>query len=91
MILKEFIHLFVTPNTLIRLWYPEGHNYIMADKMAMDHELVKDINFSELEVIGVTDILVQGGYAEAVNLVIKRMTIGKAREIKLRSLITDKI
>jgi D-aminopeptidase len=51
--------------------------------------LMKDINYSELEVIGVTDILVNDGYSEAVNIVVERMTIDKAREIKLNSLISE--
>lgn len=90
MILREFIRNFVRPNTLIRIWYPSGGNYTMAGKMAMEHELMKDMNYSELEVIGVTDILVQDGYAEAVNLVVKRMSLDKVREIKLNTLIVDK-
>lgn len=94
MILRDFIHHFVTPNTLIRLWYPVRQtgcsNYEMSGVMCMEHELVKNINYSELEVIGVTDILVRGDYVEAVNIVVKRMTLDKVREIKLNSLITDR-
>jgi hypothetical protein len=87
MILKDFIYNFVTHNTLIRLWYPSDNNYTLIGKMDMEHSLVKDINYSELEVIGVTDILVDDNYPEAVNIVVKRMTLDKAREIKLNSLI----
>ena len=90
MILKTFILNFVTPNTLIRLWYPSTNgNYIPVNKLEMSWMLMKDINYSELEVIGVTDILVNDGYSEAVNIVVERMTIGKAREIKLNSLISE--
>ena len=91
MIIKKFIHSFVTSNTLIRLWYPDGFNYVMSGKIAMEHELVRDINFSELCVIGVTDILVRDNYPEAVNIVVERMDLDKIREIKLNSLIVDKI
>jgi hypothetical protein len=90
MILKTFILNFVTPNTLIRLWYPSTNgNYTPADKLEMSWRLMKDINYSELEVIGVTDIFVNDGYSEAVNIVVERMTIDKAREIKLNSLMGD--
>ena len=91
MILRDFILNFVRPNTLIRLWYPNPYDsgHTMAGKMDIEHQVIKDLNYSELEVIGVTDILVDDNYPEAVNIVVKRMTLDKVREIKLNSLIVD--
>jgi len=72
--LKEFIETFVCPNTLIRLHYKtkSGHEEVGDFNLTMEWEL-KDGEYKDSVVIGVTDILYPGNnYPEAVNIVIER-------------------
>lgn len=79
MILKEFIKKFVEPNTLIRLVYKQesGHRTVLNswDDVSMEWEILKErgiyTDYVNREVIGITDILVNGHYKEAINISIK--------------------
>lgn len=76
--LKVFIEKFVCKNTLIRLWEPikGGNKMIVKDDktVCMEWELLQDkvwqSEYGNCEVVGVTDILVNDFYKEAVNIVI---------------------
>ena len=78
--LKEFIKTFVEPNTMIRLLFKNksGHEIVGQDwnDVCMEWELLRGKgNFRHYinnNVIGVTDILVKGPYAEAINIVIEQ-------------------
>ena len=77
--LKEFVEKFVCKNTLIRLWTPikGGHKMIHRgdDSVCMEWELIScttwQSRYNDCKVIGVTDIVVDDFYKEAVNIVIK--------------------
>jgi len=69
--LKKFIKNFVEHNTLIRLQYKINGGHKEVGALGMEHEL-KDSIYANHKVVGVTDILVRGRYAEAVNLTIER-------------------
>lgn len=78
MTLKDFVKRFICNNTLIRLWHPieGGHALVQKDKksVCMEWELLNDkvwqSNYGKHEVIGVTDIVVDDFYKEAVNIII---------------------
>jgi uncharacterized protein YjcR len=78
MSLKEFIEKFVCKNTLIRLWKPAKgwHEMICREDkcVCMEWELVQgkvwQSEYSNYEVVGVKDIVVNDFYREAVNIVI---------------------
>ena len=78
--LKTFVEKFVCNNSLIRLWYPcDGGHQIFGkdiDTLSMEWELIRGEgvfkDYVDSEVIGVTDILVDGHYKEAINIVIER-------------------
>lgn len=78
MTLREFIKQFVEPNTLIRLVYKEGSGHRTVaehwDKVSMEWEILENRGnyrkYADNEVIGVTDIITEGAYSEAVNIVI---------------------
>lgn len=77
--LKEFVEQFTCPNTMIRLWFKKN-NFCYSlikdsvDDVIMNHALLKgvgiELKYLESKVIGVNDILVDGRYPEAVNIVI---------------------
>ena len=76
--LKEFVESFITPNSLLRLWYPIEHGYKMIiennDKQTfMGWELLQNkcyqSRFNDCKFIGVTDIICSSD-CEAINLVI---------------------
>ena len=77
--LKDFVATFVYPNSLIRLWVPikDGHKMLHKgnDSVCMEWELLKNKTWLSLyndhEVIGVTDIVSDDFYREAINIVIK--------------------
>lgn len=79
MILQEFVEKFVCKNTLIRLWKPikGGHEMIIKDdkSVCMEWELLQgkvwQAQYKSYEVVGVTDIVVDDAYREAVNIVVK--------------------
>lgn len=80
MTLREFIEEYVRPNTLIRLWtIGEGctHNMIRRGDscVCMEHEIISGKHwmskYADTLVIGVTDIVVDDFYREAVNIVIE--------------------
>lgn len=86
MTLIDFIKNFVRPNTLIRLWKPinGGHQMLYVenekcpgniDAVCMEWELEKgrtwQSKYKDNKVLGVTDILVEDFYREAVNIVIE--------------------
>ena len=76
--LKHFVDTFICKNTLIRLWTPikGGHKMIHNgdDSVCMEWELsvgeTWQSKYNDCEVIGVTDIVVDDLYREAVNIVI---------------------
>lgn len=76
--LKEFLQNFVEPNTLIRLVYKtkEGHVTVGEnwDEVSMEWKIIKGEgiykDYVDNFVIGITDILCNGHYSEAVNIVI---------------------
>ena len=73
--LKEFIENFICPNTLVRLQYKikGGHEEVNGDNPEMEWKL-KDSEYANRRVIGVTDILYpKSHYSEAVNIVIERL------------------
>lgn len=84
--LKLFIEKFVCKNTLIRLWFKHEKGYIMVtdesdkDKLhsgvCMEWEILRGVvwqsKYANCKVIGVTDILVDSFYKEAVNIVIEK-------------------
>ena len=84
--LSEFIIKYVCCNSLIRLWKENKNGYEMIykedeskpsnrDDVCMEWELLNNkvwqSKYRDSEVIGVTDILVDGFYPEAINIVIK--------------------
>lgn len=89
--LGEFIENYVEQNTLIRLLYKikGGHEVVLDDwnDVSMEHEVLKGkgkfAEFINNEVYGVTDVLVDGSYSEAVNIVIKKMDVPYQRRFKI--------
>ena len=77
MLLKDFIKTFICPNTLIRLQYEVegGHEEVPGKWPKTEHEILKLPIIME-DVIGVTDILYDDNYKEAVNIVITRNIVG---------------
>jgi len=79
--LGEFIEKFIEQNSLIRLVYKEktGHKIVLNDwnDVSMEHEILKGTgknrHFINNEVIGITDIVVNGHYSEAINIVIEKL------------------
>ena len=74
MTLKQFILIFIEPNTLTRLWYKcdGGHEMIKdIEQPQMEWQLVES-EYADNVVTGITDILIEGHYVEAVNIVIKK-------------------
>lgn len=84
--LKNFVERYVCRNTLIRLWEPCVNGYKMIfredltkpnniDEVCMEWELLQRkhwlSDYLYRDVVGVTDIVVQGPYSEAINIVIK--------------------
>ena len=83
MILKDFIDLYILPNSLIRLHYPDSGGYIeIVDSPRMEWELKKS-QYRYNNVIGVADM---GGYPEAINIVIEKMPVTEERKIKLEEI-----
>lgn len=78
MTLREFVEKFVCCNTLIRLWKPikGGHEMIKKadNSVCMEWKLLRDetwqSSYNDCKVIGVTDIVVDDFYREAVNIVL---------------------
>lgn len=84
--LKLFIEKFICKNTLIRLWYKTEDGHVMitdeSDKdklhksVCMEWELLSGAvwqsKYANHYVVGVTDILVDSFYKEAVNIVIEK-------------------
>ena len=80
MTLKEFIDNYVCKNTLVRLWKPVkgGHEMLVEndESVCMEWEISQSrnnkwqIKYKNTKVIGVTDILVEDFYREAVNIVL---------------------
>lgn len=78
MILKDFIEKFVCKNTLIRLWKIVNGEHEMIVKenkvVCMGWELLNNktwqSEYGNREVVGVTDIIVNDFYREAINIVI---------------------
>lgn len=84
--LKLFIEKFVCKNTLIRLWFKHENGHIMVtdepdkDKLhsgvCMEWEILSGVawqsKYANCKVVGVTDILVDSFYKEAVNIVIEK-------------------
>lgn len=84
--LKEFIEKFICRNTLIRLWFTHDSGHIMVtdqsekdmlhNGVCMDWEMINgkvwQSKYLNCKVIGVTDILVDSFYKEAVNIVIEK-------------------
>lgn len=76
--LNDFIKKFICKNTLVRLWKPivGGHEMIAKDDncVCMEWQLLNDSvwqsEYGDYQVIGVTDIVVDDFYKEAVNIVI---------------------
>ena len=78
--LIEFTNKYVANNSLVRLWtkdvFGSGHTIVMAslDDVSMEWEIMKREgifqDFCDREVIGVTDILVEGRYPEAINIIV---------------------
>ena len=77
--LKEFVEQFTCPNTMVRLWFEKNSfSYSLikegVDDVIMNHALLKgvgiELKYLDSKVIGVNDILVDGRYPEAVNIVI---------------------
>lgn len=100
--LNEFINTFIEPNTIIRLLYKTndgGHETVLEssdwDEVAMEWETVRGEgrykDFLNHEVDGITDILMDGHYSEAVNIVLKRnkSDVTKAVEALIKALKTD--
>ena len=83
MILKDFIEKFILKNTLVRLWYETLENQQGDHEMVLNHNNkyvimeweVSKARLGNHEVIGVTDILCNDNYSEAVNIVISRNRI----------------
>lgn len=79
MTLREFVEKFVCRNTMIRLWIPHfgGHMLLSSgdSTVGMEWEILDRKGwqhlFGEHKVIGVTDILCDDPYREAVNIVIE--------------------
>lgn len=79
MSLYNFISKFVCSNSLVRLWteIPGGHKMIHRgdSSVCMEHEILRgktwQARYSSCQVIGVTDIVVDDFYREAINIVIK--------------------
>lgn len=85
--LEEFINNFVIANSLIRLWTKDsngGHAMIYREdekkpgnisEVCMEWEIVKDkvwqSQYKHCKVIGVNDIVCDGFYREAINIVIE--------------------
>jgi len=92
--LHEFVEKFIEHNTLIRLVYKEkgGHRLVLNDwnDVSMEHELLKGEgkfkDYVNYDVLGVTDILVNGPYSEAVNIVIKEIDLITLRKIKINQI-----
>ena len=90
--LYEFINNFIEHNSLVRLLYKEksGHQTVLDDwnKVSMEHEILKHKgkykNYINNEVIGITSILVDGPYSEAINIVIEKIPIKEVRKNKIR-------
>lgn len=75
MILKDFIEQFVEPNTLIRLQYKtrSGHEHVGDNNYPEMEWKLKDSEYANHQVVGVTDILYhESCHSEAVNIVIER-------------------
>lgn len=84
--LKEFIEKFICRNTLIRLWFTHDSGHIMVtdeskkdmlhNGVCMEWEIINgkvwQSKYLNCKVIGVTDILVDSFYKEAVNIVIEK-------------------
>ena len=84
--LREFVSKFVCCNSLIRLWKPIGagrHEMIYIkderkpgniDDVCMEWQLLNNkvwqSAYNDYNVIGVKDIVVDGHYSEAINIVI---------------------
>jgi hypothetical protein len=76
--LKKFIKKFVEPNTIIKLWYktPSGHEPVEGDSWKMEWEFLRDNEFYDYKVIGVTDILlINSPYTESVNIVVENIKL----------------
>lgn len=92
--LKEFIEEYIEHNSLIRLVYKEkgGHKLVMNkwDDVSMEWEVLKGEgvykNYINYNVLGVTDILVNGAYSEAINIVIKNYN---NRKDKLKKILKN--
>lgn len=75
MILKEFIEQFIEKNTLIRLQYKikGGHEEVTPNSIPIMEWELKESEYSNRKVIGITDILYKNKHhSEAVNLTIER-------------------
>lgn len=78
--LIDFVKEFICPNSIIRLLtkISSGHEIIAKewDDVSMEWQLIKGKSiyndYSENEVVGITDIHVGGKYSEAINIVIKK-------------------
>lgn len=78
MTLREFVEKFVCHNTIIRLWKPikGGHKMLVKEgnSVCMEWALLRDetwqSSYNDCKVIGVTDIVVDDFYREAVNIVL---------------------
>lgn len=84
--LREFVEKFICRNSIIRLWKPVkgGHEMIYREdnrkignisSVCMEWELIQgkcwQAAYNEAKVIGVTDILTDDFYREAINIVIE--------------------
>jgi hypothetical protein len=78
MILKDFIENYVMSNSLIRLHYKTKGGYISvgvdSNDVSMEHEIIngkgKFGKYKNYKVLGVKDILCEGHYTEAINIII---------------------
>ena len=94
MILKDFNENFICKNSIIRLWYPDkgGHKLVIPDdkkSVCMEWELNRHSvykKYANNNVIGITDIVTNGSFPEAINIVIEEIFLDKLREDKLNNL-----
>lgn len=92
--LIEFVEKYICPNTLIRLWYPisGGHTLAYPTEL-MEWEMLNKptslLMYLDSTVIGVTDILVEGNYKEAVNLIIKKPAVKQTIDNLITTLKSD--
>ena len=77
MLLGEFIDAFICKNSLIRLWIPfkGGHKMLVEDdSVCMEWQInrgeVWQSKYINTKVKGVTDIVVNDDYREAINIVL---------------------